>query len=117
MLAIYGKTPPMSFKIRQRVFDDQKNILDRYALPAPVHNRNSVYDEIQRQYNMSRRDYMAEKQYQRFLQETKIQERSHLTKKVEKFSIQRNCRRKIGQFIHHYCSSSQKKEMESPITL
>jgi hypothetical protein len=61
MLTIYGKTPPMSFKIRQRVFDDQRNILDRYSLPAPVHNRNSVYDEIQRQYNMSRRDYMAEK--------------------------------------------------------
>lgn len=66
MLQVYGKEPPQSFKIRQKILQEQRNILDRYSHPAPVNDPGSVLDAIKRHFRNGRRDYLAEKDYLRY---------------------------------------------------
>ena len=61
MLQIYGKEPPMSFKIRMKKFEEMKTILDRYAQSSPV-QAVCVLDELKRNWRGSRRDYIADKE-------------------------------------------------------
>lgn len=42
VLQIYGKHPPRSFQIRQKILEEQKNILDRYSHVSPVNEGPTV---------------------------------------------------------------------------
>mmetsp|Transcript_14147 Transcript_14147/g.22055 ORF Transcript_14147/g.22055 Transcript_14147/m.22055 type:complete len:100 (-) Transcript_14147:2670-2969(-) len=44
MQVIYGQKPPKSFQIRQKIFQEQCNILDRYSQVTPVNNTESVLE-------------------------------------------------------------------------
>ena len=65
MLQIYGKDPPKSFQTRLRKLEEMKNLLDRYSQISPVVGA-TVLDELKRNWNGSRRDYLAQKDAQNY---------------------------------------------------
>jgi hypothetical protein len=49
ILQTYGKNPPKSFKIRQQMLEELKNILDRYSQITPI-NDYCVLDAIKQDF-------------------------------------------------------------------
>ena len=58
MLQIYGRDPPLSFKIRLQKFEEMQFVLDRYSQIATVLRQCSL-DDVKRNFRGSRRDYLA----------------------------------------------------------
>ena len=63
LLQTYGKQPPKSFIIRQKILEEQRNILDRYSQITPVNDQDFVLNKIKQDFKNQRRDYYVQKRF------------------------------------------------------